>query len=609
MTPIADYGMIGDCETAALVSRSGSIDWLCLPRFDGGACFAALLGTPEHGRWLLAPRHRARITRRYRGDSLILDTIFSCKGGRVRVTDFMVPGSENRTVVRLVEGLSGRVAMAMDLVIRFDYGESVPWVRKMDSKTTTAIAGPHMVVLRTPIALAGANLRTQASFTVSKGERVPFVLSYGSSHLECPPVYDADIELERVTRYWASWAARCNIEQPWRACIMRSLLTLKGLSYQPTGGIVAAPTTSLPETLGGPRNWDYRYCWLRDATFTLLAFLNAGYTEEADVWQHWLSRAVAGAPEQLQIMYSVLGERRLVETELTHLPGFAGSKPVRIGNAAAQQLQLDVYGELASTMTVAREAGLTAPPESVAIRRILMRHLQSIWRKPDEGIWEIRGPRQHFVHSKVMAWVAFDRVSRSPTVTAAERTRYARLAGEIHRDVCAHGIDKKRGCFVQAYGSDRLDASLLMLPLVGFLPANDRRIKTTVREIERTLLKDGLVRRYETQSGIDALPPGEGAFLACSFWLVDAYAQMGRKAAARRLFDRLANLANEVGLLSEEYDPMEKIMLGNFPQAFSHVALINSAIGLMRSARKTAKRSRALDIAHPRRHRSAKTTK
>jgi GH15 family glucan-1,4-alpha-glucosidase len=499
------------------------------------------------------------------------------------------------SVVRIVEGISGHVAMATELVIRFDYGVTIPWVRRIDNKTSLAVAGPHLLTLRTPAGLHGENMHSVADFTVKKGERVPFVMSYSPSHRSAT-VVDADIALEETEKYWAGWTAQCHVTAKWRRQIMRSLLTLKSLSYMPTGGIVAAVTTSLPEKIGGSRNWDYRYCWLRDATFTLLAFLNAGFVEEAKVWQDWLVRAIAGAPEQLQTMYSVMGDRRLDEIELSHLAGYKNSRPVRIGNQAAQQLQLDIFGELADVLTQAGKGGLKPPPQREAIRKAFLQHLEKSWKKPDEGIWEIRGAPQHFVHSKVLTWVAFDRASQYQHIPRREQGRYRRIAEKIHKEICAKGVDKKRGCFVQAYGSQRTDASLLLLPMVGFLPAKDKRIRNTVREIEKKLLFKGLVLRYETETGVDGLPPGEGAFLACSFWLADNYLLQGRVGEARRLFDRLKKLSNDVGLFAEEYDPVSKTMLGNFPQGFSHVALINSALGLMAQEQKRGKKIRKTPI-------------
>ncbi len=574
--------MIGDCRTAAIICRNGSIDWLCVPRFDSAACFAALLGTKDNGRWLIEPAAKKfKSSRRYRGDSLILETLFTTRTGKARVIDFMPPGTPGSCIVRIVECLEGHVEMRTELAIRFDYGVTIPWVSRRDSRTMTAVAGPHLLTLRTPADVRGENMHSVAQFKLNEGETMPFVLAYGESFQPVPLSIDAFIALEETERYWRQWTDLCNVKGKWRKAVMRSLLTLKGLSYAPTGGIVAAVTTSLPEKIGGTRNWDYRFCWLRDATFTLLAFLNAGYREEAAVWQQWLMRVIAGAPEQLQTMYSVLGEKRLDELELPHLPGYENSRPVRIGNAAHTQLQLDIYGELADVMAQARAGGLPASPRGTELRAVFMRHLEKNWCLPDEGIWEIRGQSQHFVHSKVMTWVAFDRASRASDSTAAQKAHWKKVARKIHADVCKNGMDKTRGCFVQAYGSQAMDASLLLLPLVGFLPASDKRIKATVREIEKRLIHKGLVLRYETVTGVDGLPPGEGAFLACSFWLADNYTLMGRRAQATRLFGRLSRLANDVGLYAEEYDPDDRRMLGNFPQAFSHVALVNTALNLM----------------------------
>ena len=588
---IEDYGMIGDCRTAALVSRDGSIDWFCVPRFDSAACFAALLGTKDNGRWLIAPKAKKfTVSRQYRGDSLILETLFTTSTGKVKVIDFMPPGSTDCCIVRIVECLAGHVDMHTELSIRFDYGVTIPWVSRRDRRTMTAVAGPHLLTFRTRAEVHGENMHSAADFTLQKGVAMPFVLAYGESFRPLPQSMDSYIALEETERFWRHWASLCKIEGPWRKTIMRSLLALKGLSYAPTGGIVAAATTSLPEKIGGPRNWDYRYCWLRDATFTLLAFLNAGYTEEATVWQDWLMRVIAGAPDQLQTMYTVMGEKRLDEMELPHLSGYENSRPVRIGNAASNQLQIDIYGEMADVVAQARKWGLPTSARGKELRTVFMKHLEKTWHLPDEGIWEIRGSRRHFVHSKVMAWVAFDRAAAAPDSTTRQKAHWKKVARKIHADICSKGVDRKKRCFVQSYGSGQLDASLLLLPLVGFLPATDKRIKATVREIEKRLIRKGLVCRYETHSGVDGLPPGEGAFLACSFWLVDNYTLMGRRKDAMRLFGKLKRLANDVGLYAEEYDVLDKRMLGNFPQAFSHVALINSAINLMIHDRKTKKR-------------------
>jgi GH15 family glucan-1,4-alpha-glucosidase len=578
---IEDYAMIGDCRTAALVCRDGSIDWWCVPRFDSAACFASLLGNHDNGRWLITARGEPKITRCYRGQTMILETTFATKTGRARVIDFMPVGSPHISIVRIVEGLEGEVEMSFELVIRFDYGVTIPWVARADGQVRTAVAGPHLLVLRTPINLRGQDMRTIGKFRVRKGQRIPFVLAYGPSHLDIPPALDHDGALLETEGFWSQWSKVCRSKPKWNSRIIRSLLTLKALTYRPTGGMVAAATTSLPERIGGERNWDYRYCWLRDATFTLLAFLNAGFLEEANTWQHWLMRVIAGSPSQLQTMYGVAGERRLDEWIIDWLDGYEGSKPVRIGNAAAFQLQLDIYGELADVMTQASRGGLPPAPRRAELREAILGHLEKTWRQPDEGIWEIRGPAQHFTHSKAMAWVAFDRAAKSATANPRSIKHWKEVADEIHADVCRLGVDVKRNCFVQSYGSQCLDASLLMLPLVGFLPPTDPRIKRTIAEIEKHLVFDGLVARYETRSGVDGLPPGEGAFLACSFWLADNYVLCGRLAAATKLFNRLSALANDVGLLAEEYEPRAKRMLGNFPQAFSHVALVNTALNLM----------------------------
>ncbi|HTQ14327.1 MAG TPA: glycoside hydrolase family 15 protein [Rhizomicrobium sp.] len=581
---IEDYAVIGDLRSAALVCRSGSIDWLCLPRFDSPACFAALLGKPEHGRWLIAPRGECKISRRYRPGTLILETRFKTKSGEALLTDFMPMADAHSAIVRVVMGVKGSMKFRTELVIRFDYGISVPWVARADEETLTAVAGPHALALRTPAPLEGRDMRTVGEFSVAEGEAVPFSLAYWPSHLPMPLPAGVEASMAETEKFWRGWCGKSKVEGRWKSTVQRSLITLKALSYKPTGGMVAAATTSLPEQLGSTRNWDYRYCWLRDATFILLAFLNAGYTEEAHAWQNWLSRAIAGTPDQIQTMYGVAGERRLEEWTLPWLPGFAKSAPVRIGNAAALQLQLDIYGELADVFTQAERGGLPPVPRRVEIQQVFLNHLARVWKEPDEGIWEIRGPRRHFVHSKVMAWVAFDRAWRGWKAQGGKPSlwrKWKKIADEIHADVLKHGIDKKRGCFVQCYESPELDAALLMIPIVGFLPARDKRVKNTVREIEKRLLWKGLVRRYETGSGVDGLPEGEGAFLACSFWLVDNYVMAGHRKKGLKLFRKLVKLANDVGLLAEEYDPGRKRMLGNFPQAFSHVALVNSAFNLM----------------------------
>jgi GH15 family glucan-1,4-alpha-glucosidase len=582
---IEHYAMIGDCESAALISRGGSIDWLCWPRFDSDACFAALLGTKDNGRWIIAPTDpAARVTRGYRGDTLILETRFETAEGAAKLVDFMPLRDANSNLIRLVIGERGTLRMRTELVIRFGYGAIVPWVTRLDDGSLRAVAGPDMLVLHTPAELHGEEWTTVGEFTVTKGQCLPFVLTYCASHLPLPQAPNPYTALAATEAFWRDWAAHCQAEEPWRAPIVRSLVTLKALTYAPTGGIIAAPTTSLPEQLGGPRNWDYRFCWVRDATLTLLALMNADYFDEAESWRDWLVRAVAGSPQQMQIMYGIAGERRLSEWELPWLTGYEGSSPVRVGNAAHGQLQLDVYGEVMDALHVARRGGLAASESGWAVQRALLAHLENIWAEPDEGIWEIRGPRCHFTHSKVMAWVAFDRAIKSAEQFRLDGPveRWRALREEIHADVCRRGFDRELGSFVQCYGTKQLDASLLLLPCMGFLPPDDPRIGGTIAAIERELMVDGLVRRYDTRQTDDGLPPGEGAFLACSFWLVDAYVMLGRLDDARRLFDRLVALRNDVGLLSEEYDPAAGRLMGNFPQAFSHVALVNSAFNLTR---------------------------
>ncbi|HTE52998.1 MAG TPA: glycoside hydrolase family 15 protein [Kofleriaceae bacterium] len=580
--PIEDYAVVGDTRTAALVSIDGSVDWLCAPRFDSGAFFAALLGEDRHGRWLLAPTDPIRrSTRRYRDGTLVLETEHTTDGGVVRVIDFMPPGEPTPNLIRVVEGVSGRVQMCMELIIRFDYGRIVPWVRSSRG-TLLAVAGPDALVLRTPVEVRGRDMTSVATFTVEAGQRIPFALSWFPSHEEAPAPLDVDREIDEAETWWRAWSARCTYQGPWRDAVLGSLITLKALTYSPTGGIVAAATTSLPEALGGTRNWDYRYSWLRDATFTLYALMLGGYSEEAGAWRDWLLRAVAGDPAQLQVMYGVAGERRLTELTLDWLPGYAGSQPVRIGNAAVHQLQLDVYGEVSDVLYQARKSGIERDPFAWSVQRAMLDFLERAWQAPDEGLWEVRGPRQHFTHSKMMTWVAFDRavkcVERFKLEGPVDRWRGMRDA--IHADVCAHAFDRSIGAFTQAYGSPLLDASVLMAALVGFLPATDERVLGTVAVIERELVSHGLVRRYSTHQTDDGLPPGEGAFLACSFWLADNYALVGRTDDACALFERLIGLRNDVGLLSEEYDPVAGRMLGNFPQAFSHVGLVNTAFNL-----------------------------
>ncbi len=580
---IEDYALLGDTHTAALVGLNGSIDWLCLPRFDSGACFAALLGDETNGRWLIAPKGARRAkTRRYRGDSLVLETTFENGDGAVRVIDFLPIREQTPHLVRIVEGIRGSVPMRMELTLRFDYGATVPWVRRVEDRLW-AIAGPNAVVLDTPVELRGRGLSTEARFTVGPGDRVPFVLTWHPSETPPPAAPDPFAALDDTERWWTEWSGRCTYEGPYREAVVRSLITLKALTYAPTGGIVAAPTTSLPEAIGGVRNWDYRYCWVRDATFTLYALMHGGYEDEARGWRDWLLRAVAGDPSQLQILYGLSGERQIPELELDWLAGYEGSRPVRIGNAAVDQLQLDVFGELMDALYVARRTGLA--PESAAwnLQRHLVEHLEEIWRKPDEGIWEVRGGPRQFTHSKVMAWVAFDRSIKGIEALGLEGPleRWKRVRQEIHDDVCRNGYDPNLGSFVGYYGTKRLDASLLLIPIVGFLPPDDPRVVGTVDAVARQLRSDGFVLRYlADQHGPDGLPPGEGAFLPCTFWLVDALAQTGRTEEAKEIFERLLSIRNDVGLLSEEYDPSLGRMVGNFPQAFSHVALVNSASNL-----------------------------
>ena len=588
MALLEDYGLIGDLESAALVSRHGCIDWLCVPRFDSGAVFAALLGDAENGHWTIQPEGAFRSPgRRYRGDTLVLETDFETDEGAVRLIDFMPPRTTEPDVVRIVEGVRGRVHVGMELVIRFDYGSIVPWVRNVEG-TLVGIAGPDAVCLRTPVQLEGRDLRTHASFTVAEGQRVPFVLMSFPSNEPVPDPLDPEVALSQTVAFWEDWSATCTYEGDWDDAVHRSLLTLKALIYAPTGGIVAAPTTSLPEAIGGVRNWDYRYCWIRDATLTLLALSRAGYIEEAFAWRDWLLRAVAGSPEALQIMYGVAGERRLTELELPWLAGYEGSRPVRIGNAASGQLQLDVYGEVVDALYHGRKRGLPASDDAWAITRKVLGWLESGWREPDEGIWEVRGPRRHFTHSKLMAWVAFDRavktVERFGREGAGERWRACR--DEIRAEILREGFDAELGTFVQSYGSDRLDASLLLIPLVGFLPADDPRVVATVDAIRRELMRDGFVERYRADVenvDVDGLPPGEGVFLPCSFWLVAVLAQQGRREEAVELFERLLSLRNDLGLLSEEYDPERRRLVGNFPQAFTHLALVETAFTLART--------------------------
>jgi GH15 family glucan-1,4-alpha-glucosidase len=586
-SPIEDYAVIGDTQTMGLVARDGSIDWLCLPRFDSGACFAALLGDESHGRWLLAPAGGVRrVTRRYRGDTLVLETEWETDSGVVRVTDCMPPRQNVPDVVRFVEGVSGSVPMRMQLILRFDYGSVVPWVRHVDG-ALRAIAGPDAVTLYTPVEVRGEGMTSVAEFEVRAGQSVPFCLVWHPSHRTAPPAGDTPTRIEETVQWWSEWSGKARLakEPTWREAQMRSLITLKALTYAPTGGIVAAATTSLPEKLGGVRNWDYRFCWLRDATLTLYSLLNAGYMDEAVAWRDWLLRAVAGDPRDLQIMYGPGGERRLAEYEASWLPGYEGSSPVRIGNAASLQFQLDVYGEVIDALHQGEHEGIQASPEAWSLQRTLLDFLESAWAKPDEGIWEVRGPRRHFTHSKVMAWVAFDRAICSVEGFGNEgfAVKWRKMRDEIHDEVCREAFDADRNTFTQYYGSQQLDAATLMIPLVGFLPATDPRMIGTVAAIEEELCSDGFVMRYshtpETQD-VDGLPPGEGAFLACTFWLADNLALQGRRAEAVEVFERLLSLRNDVGLLAEEYDTDAKRLVGNFPQAFSHVSLVNSARNL-----------------------------
>ncbi|MBF6182755.1 glycoside hydrolase family 15 protein [Nocardia otitidiscaviarum] len=590
--PIEDYALLGDLQTAALVAKDGSIDWLCVPRFDSPACFAALLDTPEAGRWQLAPAAGGSATRRsYRDDSLVLDSEWHTPDGVVRVVDCMPPRGSAIDVVRVVEGVSGRVPMRMDLRLRFDYGSVVPWVRHADGGLS-AIAGPDAVWLYTEVPLRGRNMTTTAEFEVAAGQRVPFVLTYQASHLDRPEPVRPDDAIAATESHWADWIGRCTYRGPWAAEVRRALVTLSALTYAPTGGILAAPTTSLPEQLGGPRNWDYRYCWLRDATFTLQALLGTGFVDEARAWREWLVRAVAGDPGELQIMYGLDGSRRLPEQRLPWLPGYEGSAPVRIGNAAVHQKQLDVWGEVLDGLHLARDAGLPATDVAWDVQRALLDYLEGHWTDPDNSLWEMRGPRRHFVHSKVMAWAGLDRAVHTVTAHGLDGPvdRWRAVRDRIHREVCAHGYDPERNTFTQFYGSRGVDAALLLLPRVGFLPWHDPRVHGTVDAVRNELCENGFVRRYDpyADGGVDGLPGGEGVFLACSFWLADALHGIGRAEQARELFGRLLDLRNDVGLLSEEYDPATGRHLGNTPQAFSMVGLVNTARELTGSSVETS---------------------
>ncbi|MDE5461106.1 glycoside hydrolase family 15 protein [Bradyrhizobium sp. CSS354] len=579
---IEDYALIGDCETAALVGRNGSIDWLCWPAFDSDACFAALLGTHKNGRWLIAPGEDVTATsRRYLGDTLILETRFETKSGTVALIDFMPPRGKASDIVRLVRGVSGTVKMRMELVIRFGFGVDIPWVRRIDH-SLLAVAGQDMTVLRTPAKTRGEDLTTVSDFEVRAGETVPFVLTYGPSHLAPPPPIDPELALQETEKFWQEWCSHCNRDGDYRDLIVRSLITLKALTFGPTGGIVAAPTTSLPEKLGGARNWDYRFCWLRDATFTLLALMNSGYTEEASAWHNWLLRAAAGSPSNMQIMYGIWGQRRLLEWEAGWLDGYEGAQPVRVGNAAHAQLQLDVYGELIDAFHQSRMAKLKLDDESWALECAVLKHLAEVWDQPDHGIWERRGQPKHYVFSKVMTWVAFDRGIKSAETFGfkAPLLHWRTLRDAIHRDVCNRGFDAEENAFVESYGSKLLDASVLLLPGVGFLEASDPRMRGTIAAVEKHMLRDGFVLRHDPREVPAGQPPLEGAFLACSLWLADAHVLSGDLDKAQVLFDRVVGIANDVGLLAEEYDSGARRQTGNFPQALTHIALVNTAHNL-----------------------------
>jgi GH15 family glucan-1,4-alpha-glucosidase len=580
---IEDYALIGDCRSAALVARDGSIDWLCWPQFDSDACFAALLGNPEHGHWFICPADRsARIQRRYRDKTLILETDFETEEGSVTLIDFMHISEGEPRLVRLVTGRRGKVTMRSELVMRLGYGAVVPWVNRMEDGSLRAIAGPDMLTLRTTAPVHGEDLKTVATFSVAAGETVPFTLTYSPSRLPLPRAIEPRAALQQSEAFWRDWAERCRYEGPWADVVVHSHIILKALTFAPTGGIVAAPTTSLPELIGGGRNWDYRFCWLRDATFSLLSLMNAGYFDEAKAWRDWLLRAVAAGPSQIQSLYGLNGERRLTELELSWLPGYEASRPVRIGNAAHGQLQLDVFGELMDALYQARKGGLAPNETSWALQRALVHHLEAIWNEPDEGFWEVRGGRRHFTHSKVMAWVAFDRMIRSVSEFQLDGPleRWRALRNKIHADICRNGYNSEVGAFVQCYGGKELDASLLLIPLVGFLPASDPRVLGTIEAIERRLTVDGLVLRYDPGALDDGLPPGEGAFLACNFWLADNFVLQGRRDEACGLFERLLDIRNDVGLLAEEYDVRTGRQLGNFPHVFSHVGLAETARNL-----------------------------
>jgi len=580
---IESYALLGDRLTCALAGIDGSIDWLCLPRFDSPACFASLLGTPENGRWLIAPLEKFTSTRAYRGSTLILETVFTTSTGTAALIEFLVPGADHVTLVRLVEGRTGHVEMHTEIALRFDYGITIPWVTRLEhNEGFSAIAGPDMVLLRTRVKLHGREMRSIGKFRVAAGETVPFILSHGPSHLPPPPAPDTQSALMATEKYWNDFATRCRYDGPYKQIVDRSLITLRALSYAPTGGIVAAATTSLPEQLGGSRNWDYRYCWLRDATLTLFALMGAGFTDEAIQWRDWLHRSIAGSAAQIQIMYGLHGERALDEREIPWLPGYENSQPVRVGNAAAGQVQLDVFGEVLECLHQARRHGLAAAPHGWALQRNILEHLAEIWDQPDDGMWESRGGPKHYTFSKIMTWVAVDRMIKDATHyhLSGPVDEWRALRTQIFDRVISEGYDSERNTFTQVFGGKELDATLLLIPRVGFLPPDDARVRGTIEAVEKDLFRDGFVMRYRTESNVDGLPPGEGAFLACTFWLVDAYLMLGRRQEAEALFARMVGLCNDVGLLSEEYDPAAERMVGNFPQAFSHVALVAAAMSL-----------------------------
>jgi GH15 family glucan-1,4-alpha-glucosidase len=590
---IEDYALIGDCETAALVNRNGSIDWLCWPSFDSDACFTAILGTKDHGRWLIAPAAPiTQCSRRYRGDTLILETTLETEDGAITLIDFMPPRGAASDVVRIVRGDRGTVKLRMELILRFAFGSAIPWVKRDRDGGLLAICGPDMTVLHAPVETHGENMTTVAEFEVKAGDSLPFVLTYGPSHLKVPAPIDVASALKDTEEFWAEWSNRCTYKGEHRDLVMRSLITLKALIYAPSGGIVAAPTTSLPEKLGGSRNWDYRFCWLRDATFTLLVLMNSGYTEEARAWHRWLLRAVAGSPSEMQIMYGIMGQRRLLEWEADWLPGYGGALPVRVGNAAHAQLQLDVYGELLDSFHQTRVAKLDLDDGTWAVECDILEHLESVWDSPDHGIWERRGNGKHYVLSKVMCWVAFDRAIKSAEMFDLDGPvdRWKTVRDVIHRDVCEKGFDPRENTFVESYGSDTLDGAILLLPAVGFLPVDDPRVIGTLAAIEKYMMRDGFVLRHDPREVTGEIQPAEGAFLACTLWLAEAYIQLGDIARAEELFDRVVGVANDVGLLAEEYDPLVKRQTGNFPQALTHIALIAAAQNLAGAKRPQEKK-------------------